>query len=109
MSKKIWNIVNTGCKAKSFVPNTVDVNSFVTSFKDNFVNSLVNNFAVKNLYSSLGSCKNIETIAFHIEEIEKSLSLLSNSSALDCNGFNSLHLKYACPFCNLLHFKIVIQ
>ena len=51
--KKFWNIVNTGCKAKSFVSNAVDVNSFVTSF----INSLENNFAVKNCYSSLGYCE----------------------------------------------------
>ena len=50
-SKKFWNIVNSECKAKS---NAVDVNSIVTSLKDNFANSLDNNFAVKNFYYSLG-------------------------------------------------------
>ena len=77
--------------------NALDVNSFATSFKDNFVIFLDNNFAVKIFYSSLDYCKNIETIVFHIEKIEKSVSLLSNSSALDCDGLNSLYLKYAHP------------
>ena len=77
--------------------NAIDVNSFVISFKDNFVNSLDNNCVAKIFYSSLGYCKNIKPIVFHIEEIQKSVSQLSNSSALDCDGLNSLHLKYAHP------------
>ena len=74
------------------MPNAVNVNSLVTLFKDNFVNSFDNNFAVKSFDSSLGYCKNVEPIVFQIEEIEKSVSLLSNSSSLDCDDLNSLHL-----------------
>ena len=43
--------------------------------------------------------KNSEPIGlvFHIDQIEKFVSLLSNSSALNCDGLNCLHLKYALP------------
>ena len=77
--------------------SSLDANSFATTFKDNFVNSAENVFAVKNYLSACGVSVNKSGLNFSVEEIEKAVLALNNSSALDSDGVNVLHLKYAHP------------
>ena len=69
--------------------------SFASSFKNNFIDSADNTVAVKNyLFASCMKNDSVD-ILFHVEEIEKALAELNSSVALDFDYLNVFHLKYA--------------
>ena len=96
-SKKFWGVVNGGKVRLLGSKGSVDVQSFASSFKNNFIDSADNTVAVKNYL--LASCMKNDSvdILFNVEEIEKALAELNSSVALDCDNLNVFHLKYAHP------------
>ena len=83
-SKKIWHFVNNVCKRQNTgVDSSLDANSFATTFKNNFVNSAENLSAIKNYLFACGKSENKSELSFSVEEIEKVVLALNNSSALE--------------------------
>ncbi len=97
-SRKFWRLVNNDCNRQTAgMVSSLDANSFATSFRSNFVNSADNMAAVKNHLSACGEYVNKTELIFDVEEVEKAALALNNSSALDSDGINAFHLKYAHP------------
>ena len=94
------NLIEKDCNFNFLTANCIPVDSLVDSFKDNFVDSINNDKAVKDFYSLYNKCDDTEpvvSIVFQIDKVERALFRLSSSSVLDCNRLSSLHLKYAHP------------
>ena len=97
-SRKFLRLVNNVCKRQNTgLVSSLDANSFATTFKNNFVNSAENVFAVKNYFSACGESVNKSELSFSVDKVEKAVLALNNSSALDNDCVNVLHLKYAHP------------
>ena len=85
--KKFWKLVKTDCKP-DVVTDSIQVDSFVTTFKSNFVDSLDINKAVRNFNSKFDDSKQTEVKFFQVDELE----MLSRSVDLDCDELSSNHL-----------------
>ena len=70
--KKFWKLVKTDCKS-DFVTDSIQVDSFVSAFKSNFVDTLDNNEAVRDFYSKFDNGKQTEVKFFQVDELEKAV------------------------------------
>jgi hypothetical protein len=85
-AKKFWNLIKKDCEPKISVVNSIYVYSFVDLFKGSFDNSINNDVAVTKFYSAFKASESTDSLVFQIDEVEKAVSALSNSSTLDNDG-----------------------
>jgi hypothetical protein len=116
-TKQFWNHL----KARSSQPvaNVLHPDSFVTVFRNNFIDS-ADNVAAVNEFNSMRVRKmneeGVEVIKLSVEEVEKAVRSLNLSQSHDCNNLNVLHVLYSNPaiyvalkllFNSMLQFGIV--